>query len=86
MLLKEKNILRQLGVSGISRIVSKIISRAKGEKDRITILPEKLIETLKNHIQKVKNLHNHDLKIDLGRTILPYALERKYPNADKAFI
>lgn len=57
----------------------------KGEKDRITILPDKLVEPLKEHIKKVKNLHLRDLKAGLGATILPYALERKYPNASKEF-
>jgi len=57
----------------------------KGEKDRITILPEKLVEPLRDHIRKVKNLHLQDLKGGLGATLLPYALERKYPNASKEF-
>lgn len=57
----------------------------KGEKDRITILPDKLVEPLKEHIKKVKNLYLRDLKAGLGATILPYALERKYPNASKEF-
>ena len=55
----------------------------KGEKDRITILPEKLIQPLQEHLRKVKNLHNQDLRNGFGATILPYALERKYPNASK---
>lgn len=57
----------------------------KGEKDRITLLPEKLFEPLKDHIRKVRNLHTRDLREGLGATILPYALERKYPNAAKEF-
>ncbi len=62
-----------------------IVRDGKGEKDRITILPEKLVEPLKEHIRKVKNLHLLDLQKGLGATILPYALERKYPNASKEF-
>jgi integron integrase len=62
-----------------------IVRDGKGEKDRITILPEKLIEPLKEHIRKVKNLHLQDLKKGAGATVLPYALERKYPNASKEF-
>lgn len=58
----------------------------KGEKDRITILPEKLIEPLRDHIRKVKNLHLKDLQKGFGFTVLPYALERKYPSASKEFI
>lgn len=62
-----------------------IVRDGKGEKDRITILPEKLVEPLQEHIRKVKNLHLLDLQKGLGATVLPYALERKYPNASKEF-
>ena len=62
-----------------------IVRDGKGEKDRITILPEKLIEPLMAHIIKVKNLHNKDLRDGFGTTILPYALERKYPHSNKEF-
>lgn len=62
-----------------------IVRDGKGEKDRITLLPSKLIPTLRNHIDKVKNLHEKDLKEGFGRTKLPYALDKKYPNAGKEF-
>ena len=62
-----------------------IIRDAKGEKDRITLLPEKLKPLLKDHLRKVKNLHEKDLTEGLGRTKLPYALANKYPNANKEF-
>jgi integron integrase len=57
----------------------------KGEKDRITVLPQKLVNELKHHIRKVQNLHHIDLKKGLGETILPFALKKKYPNAAKEF-
>jgi integron integrase len=60
-----------------------IIRDGKGEKDRITVLPAKLVSDLRVHIDKVKKLHLVDLKAGAGRTILPYALKEKYPNADK---
>lgn len=53
----------------------------KGEKDRTTMLPEKVIEPLKNHLQKVKKIHEDDLKNGCGTVYLPYAIERKYSNA-----
>jgi len=62
-----------------------IVRDGKGEQDRVTVLPQKLISELKEHIRKVKNLHNRDLKEGLGRTKLPYALAKKYPNANKEF-
>ena len=59
------------------------IRDGKGEKDRITILPDKLVLDLNQHFKKIKNLH----KIDTDRknvfVPLPKALSVKYPNADK---
>jgi len=59
-----------------------IVRSGKGNKDRVTMLPEKLEEVLKLQIQKVKNLHQQDLAKGHGKTILPNALSRKYPDAD----
>lgn len=60
-----------------------IVRDGKGEKDRLTVLPQKLITQLESHIDKVKKLHLSDLKQGFGKTVLPYALKNKYPNADK---
>ncbi|MCL5031430.1 MAG: integron integrase [Bacteroidetes bacterium] len=57
----------------------------KGEKDRITILPDKLIIDLRELIKKVKNLYNKDLSKGNIEVPLPYALNKKYPNASKEF-
>lgn len=62
-----------------------IVRDGKGEKDRITVLPQKLNAELKEHLRKVKNLHLKDLKEGNGKTKLPYALVKKYINADKEF-
>ncbi len=56
---------------------------SKGDKDRITVLPEKVNQSLKEHLIKVKRIHETDLKAGFGMVYLPYALKRKYPNADK---
>lgn len=53
----------------------------KGKKDRITLLPESLIEPLKEAIEHAKNIHQFDLSEGFGEVYLPYALARKYPNA-----
>jgi integron integrase len=58
-----------------------IVRDGKGGKDRFTILPEKLVEPLKKHLEIVKNLHENDLKAGLGETLLPFAFDRKNPNA-----
>ena len=53
----------------------------KGEKDRRTMLPDSLTEPLKRQIERARLLHEEDLQRGYGRAYLPYALERKYPNA-----
>ena len=55
----------------------------KGEQDRITMLPAKLKQPLLRHLQKVKVLHEQDVSAGYGEVFLPYALERKYPNAPR---
>jgi integron integrase len=55
----------------------------KGQQDRITMLPEIITNPLKEHLKKVWHLHQKDLKDGYGRVSMPYALSRKYPNADK---
>ena len=55
----------------------------KGEKDRITMLPAKLKQPLRLHLQKIKALHEEDLRAGFGEVFLPYALAKKYPNAAK---
>lgn len=62
-----------------------IVRDGKGEKDRVTLLPQKLVGLLEKHIEKVKKLHLNDLQRGYGETILPYALKNKYPNAGKEF-
>ncbi len=62
-----------------------IVREAKGDKDRITTLPDKIIPELKQHLNKVYKQHKEDLTKGKGKTKLPYALAIKYPNADKDF-
>ncbi len=58
-----------------------IVRDGKGEKDRRTTLPESLISDLRDQIKAVKKIHTEDLKNNKGETVLPYALQKKYPNA-----
>ena len=62
-----------------------LIRAAKGKKDRVAPIPEKLANPLKEHIQQVKELHEEDLLQGFGSVYLPDALARKYPNAAKEF-
>ncbi len=48
----------------------------KGSKDRVTMLPEVVISDLKKHLERVRMIHNRDLKAGFGSVYLPYALER----------
>lgn len=58
----------------------------KGEKDRLTMLPNSVAPALQVQMAAVKELHEHDLKRGYGEVYLPYALDRKYKNAGKDFI
>ena len=58
-----------------------LIRDGKGFKDRVTMLPNKLIAPLKAHLEKIKTLHDADLSNGFGRVYLPYALAKKYPHA-----
>ncbi|HEV2706258.1 MAG TPA: integron integrase [Pyrinomonadaceae bacterium] len=58
----------------------------KGEKDRRTILPAPLVEPLKRQLRRIKLQHEEDLQRGYGSVYLPYALERKYPNAAREWI
>ena len=53
----------------------------KGRKDRVTMIPARLIEPLAVRIAGTKRLHEADLLAGAGRVQLPDALDRKYPNA-----
>jgi integron integrase len=56
----------------------------KGERDRVTMLPQSLHHPLRKQIARVSQLHFTDLQHGHGEVYLPYALDRKYPNASRA--
>jgi integrase len=60
--------------------------RRQGGKDRVTILPNSLIKPLRVQLATAKQLHEQDLADGYGAVYLPYALERKYPHANKEWI
>jgi integron integrase len=55
----------------------------KGEKDRVTMLPDSIFAPLKEHLERVKQIHEKDLKGGFGAVYLPYALENKFTNANR---
>jgi len=60
-----------------------MVRDGKGKKDRVTVLPGSANPELKEHLKRVKTIHDNDLSRGYGRVFLPYALGRKYPNADR---
>jgi integron integrase len=63
-----------------------IVRDGKGMEDRVTMLPEKLIVPLQDHLLRVKRLHAQDVAKGFGSVYLPFALERKYPRAGRLWI
>lgn len=61
------------------------LRRGKGGKDRVTVLPLLAVEPLRVHLARWQAVHQADLLVDRGRVMLPDALERKYPAADRSW-
>ncbi len=67
---------------GYNRIT---VRDGKGLRERITVLPEQVRDGLRAHLQRVRELHRQDLARGAGKVYLPFALHRKYPNADRSW-
>jgi integrase len=75
-----------LSSSIIGVIMNEIMVRdGKGKMDRVTILPNDIKESLQKHLIFIKQLHENDFSKGFGRVYLPYALAKKYKNADREF-
>jgi integron integrase len=59
------------------------VRAGKGDKDRATLLAESVYPGLRDHLLRVKALHDKELAAGMGEVWLPDALARKYPNAPK---
>ena len=57
------------------------VHAGKGDKDRMTVLPESLVSPLMEHLRQIRSLHEEDRAHNVPGVELPHALERKYPNA-----
>jgi integron integrase len=74
----------RLRVKDLDFAYKKITVRdGKGEKDRVTMLPESVIAPLQKHLPEVKKQHEADLKAGFGTVHMPYALDRKYPRKNR---
>jgi len=58
----------------------------KDLRERVALLPQRLQRSLRALIARVKELHRQDAARGAGRVYLPFALERKYPNAARELI
>jgi integron integrase len=58
---------------------------AKGGKDRTTLFPKAIHAELKEHLDKVRRLHEQDLEAGRGEVYMPEGLVRKYRGAAKEF-
>ena len=59
------------------------VRAGKGNKDRVTVLPDALRAPLAAQLERARALHIGDLHDGYGRVWLPHALARKYPNAGR---
>ncbi|HWZ93499.1 MAG TPA: integron integrase [Polyangiaceae bacterium] len=58
-----------------------VVRQGKGRKDRVTLLPTPLVQTLREHLQFVQRQHRNDLATGAGYVELPGAILAKYPSA-----
>jgi integron integrase len=74
----------RLRIKDIDFFTREILVRdGKGQKDRVTMLPGSAIEPLTEHLERVRMIHTNDLAAGHGAVHLPFALQRKYPNAHR---
>ncbi len=62
------------------------VRAGKGDKDRQTLLPESIVDEVRQHLCNVRHLYEVDSKADIAGVQLPGALEKKYPLASKEWI
>ena len=60
-----------------------MVRDGKGQKDRVTMLPGRLVAPMQEHLAFVRRQHEQDLAAGAGFVALPGALERKYPQAGR---
>lgn len=57
------------------------VFNGKGNKDRVTMLPQGIQPALRAHLETVRAVHDQDLRDGWGSVAIPDSLARKYPNA-----
>nr|QZL14111.1 integron integrase [uncultured bacterium] len=61
------------------------VREGKGNKDRVTVLPENLMGALRDQMVRAKSVHDRDLEAGFGDVYLPHALAVKYPKAGRSW-
>jgi site-specific recombinase XerD len=61
-----------------------LVRCGKGDKDRITLLPDHAIPDIQHCIRRARLIHEQDLQEGFGEVEMPYALARKYPGEAKS--
>jgi integron integrase len=62
-----------------------VVREGKGGKDRVTMLPDRLVAPLLAHLERGRALHERDLAEGLGEVYLPDALAEKFKAAPRAW-
>lgn len=60
---------------------SLIVRDGKGAKDRVSVVPRALCDSLRDHLVQARAAHNLAISQGFGGVSLPHALKRKYPRA-----
>ena len=63
-----------------------LVRDPKGRHDRVTMLPRAVEIALRAHMERVRRIHDDDLHLGFGAVVLPTALERKFPNANRDWL
>lgn len=63
-----------------------IVRAGKGNKDRVTMLPARLVEPMRRLIDERRRWHYVDQATGHASVDLPFALARKYPNAGSEWV
>ena len=76
----------QLRVKDIDFETNEItIREAKGNKDRVSVLPRRVKTLLERQLERNRVHHSNELRDDRGRVRVPHALERKYPGIGQSW-
>jgi integron integrase len=77
----------QLRVKDLELVRHEVLIRnAKGQKDRVTVLPDALVPHLRDHLARARVLFDADRKANEPGVALPFALRRKYPHAATSWV